>query len=66
MSGMRDKLLGVVRKLDTDFEPFGKAEPEELDCGSNPFGSIKLFRMNNSGASSGKPVNSSKVAAVSG
>src|SRR6516165_7289819 len=31
---MRDKLLKVVRKLDTDFKPFGKAEPEELDCGS--------------------------------
>jgi len=31
---MRDKLLKVVRKLDTDFEPFGKAEPEESDCGS--------------------------------
>ncbi len=31
---MRDKLLKVVRKLDSDYEPFGKAEPEESDCAS--------------------------------
>ena len=31
---MRDKLLKVVRKLKTDYHPFGKTEPEESDCAS--------------------------------
>lgn len=31
---MRNKLLRVLRKLDTDFKPFGKADPAESDCGA--------------------------------
>jgi hypothetical protein len=31
---MHDKLLKVVRTLDTDYEPYGKVERDEFDCSS--------------------------------
>jgi hypothetical protein len=42
LAGMRDKLLKVVRMLETDYEPYGKAERDGPDCSSGCRHFVKL------------------------